>query len=58
MVRILSIVGFLLTISVGVQAQQVVCQCLFADSSHCCVTYVSLLTLLLNTHIADLSLPL
>ncbi|KAJ5021259.1 hypothetical protein PSV08DRAFT_232577 [Bipolaris maydis] len=42
MVRIISIVGFLLTVAAGVQAQGgSPCQCLFSDGSHCCVTYSS-----------------
>ena len=57
MVRILSVIGFILTISAGVQAQRAICQCLFSDSSHCCVRQVSPLSLLtLNTNRADLSL--
>ncbi|EMD85486.1 hypothetical protein COCC4DRAFT_209590 [Bipolaris maydis ATCC 48331] len=37
MVRIISIVGFLLTVAAGVQAQGgSPCQCLFSDGSHCC----------------------
>ena len=56
MVRILSIVGFLLTIAVGVQAQRTQCQCLFTDDSHCCVVQVSPSTPPPKTNIADMNL--
>ncbi|KAJ4987044.1 hypothetical protein SVAN01_07460 [Stagonosporopsis vannaccii] len=37
MVRISSIIGFLVTMAIGAQAGRV-CQCLYPDSSHCCVS--------------------
>lgn len=40
MVRILSVVGLVLTIALGAEASHL-CQCLFADRSHCCASTVS-----------------
>ncbi|KNG50031.1 hypothetical protein DDE82_004590 [Stemphylium lycopersici] len=37
MVRILSVVGLVLTIALGAEASHL-CQCLFADRSHCCAS--------------------
>ncbi|KAL1797769.1 hypothetical protein ACET3X_004375 [Alternaria dauci] len=35
--RFSAVVGLLLTMAVGTQAAAYYCQCLYSDSSHCCV---------------------